>query len=431
MANSADWYNNEMYPFRFSMIQPEDLDKNEVYTFHFNELLKDALRIVKIKNMPESFDYKFFMLTLILNGKICIFRDTKGTGELLALNMKTANRPNVYYVPKNVLVVNPTFKGYSYNLTPGEDCSVIYCTSMDQYRYGLLSGGLFGLISTTAALLADNTISINTAQKNTRLHKLIAADDDLTKKSIEEAMAKMYYGQPFQVVQKSLLDNLADIPMQPTDAQLMLQLIQANQYIKSQFFERIGFITHDQIKKERVISAELTEGAEMSIFNIMDMLETIKDGIQQTNELMKTEMIMEVNPLILRNIGITQEQFDAGDFMPAVPEDPESAQEPQEEPAAQPEEESADGEQDEAESAQEPQEEPAAEPEEEGAADLVEAAADLVEAAADPEPEAEQDPEEEEAAADGEPEEEPAAVDPLQLLEEAAARFRAERGNVN
>ena len=437
--SKIDWYGNENFPFRFSMCMPQDLPKDTCYAHCFDMLLQDCLQIIDIEKMPETYDKRFFMLVLLLNGKICNFRDNDG--DMRALNMKTADRPDIYYVPKKVLVTNPTFKGITYQLEPGKDCTVIYCTTFDQYKFGLMTGGLYSLISITATLLADNLVSINTAQKNMRLHKLLGADNTNTVKSIEAAMERMYYGRPFQVVQKSLLDQLADIPMQDNSgsAQLITQLVQANQYIKSQFFERIGFITHDQIKKERLITAELTEGAEMSIFNIMDMLMNIKKGIEETNELFGTEMHMLVNPLILRNIGITQEQFDAGDFMPdpgmiaaldgmTQPEEEEPAEadgEPEPEPAEE-EPAEADGEPEPEPEEEEPEEsdgEPEPEPEEEepeeaatdlveAAADLVEAAADLVEAASDPEPEPE-------------PEQEP---DPLAALDAAAAAFRSRKG---
>ena len=407
-----DWYANENFPFRFSMCMPMELPKDTCYAHCFNMLLQDALQIFDIQNMPETFDRRFFFLTLLLCGRIAIFRDN--AGDLRALNMKSASKPNIYYVPEKVLITNPTFRGISYNLTLGKDVTVIYCTSMDQYQYGLESGGLYSLISITATLLADNLVSINTAQKNMRLHKLLGADDQLTVKSIEEAMQKMYYGRPFQVVQKSLLDQLADIPMQDNSgsANLITQLIQANQYIKAGYFERIGFITHDQMKKERLITAEAEQGAEMALFNIMDMLDNIRKGIAEANEMFDDlDLKMEINPIVLANLGITQEQFDAGDFQPAMLD---GEQEPEAEP--EPEEDQADGEPEpEAEDDQAD-----GEPEPEAAADLVEAAADLVEAAADlVEAESEEDPE-------PDPEE-----DPKKKLDEAAAAFKARRGNAN
>ena len=446
--SKIDWYGNEMFPFRFSQGMP-DLGKDTVYIHYFRQLLKDALQIFDIKNLPETFNRRFFKLVLLLKGRIAIFREKSGT--LRALNMSTASRPDIYYVPEKVLIVNPTFKGVSYNLKLGEECAVIYCTSMDQYTYGLEQGGLYSLLSITSTLLADNTISINTAQKNMRLHKLLGADDENTFKSIEAVMDRMYYGRPFQAVQKSLLDNLVDIPMQENGSQqIIAQLLQANQYIKAQFYEQIGFITHDQMKKERLISSELTEGAEMAVFNIMDMIENIKAGLQEANDLFGLNMELVVNPLILRTLepdpeekaadqsgtaaeldpedqseaAAEPEEEEAGDGEPEAEDQSEAAAEPEEEEAgdgepesddqseaeAEPEEEAGDGEPE-----SDDQSEAAAEPAEEAADIIIEAAAELAEKAA----ELTEETEEEEA------------LDPLEALQEAAERLRANRGNAN
>ena len=48
----VNWYENENFPFRYSLNLP-DLDLHTVYTYHFNELLKDALKIFTIEDMPE------------------------------------------------------------------------------------------------------------------------------------------------------------------------------------------------------------------------------------------------------------------------------------------------------------------------------------------------------------------------------------------
>ena len=433
--SKVDWYGNEMFPFRFSQCMP-DLCKDTVYMHYFRQLLRDAIQIFDIKNLPETFNRRFFKLVLLLKGRIAIFREKDGT--LRALNMSTASRPDIYYVPEKVLITNPTFKGASYNLKLGEECAVIYCTSMDQYTYGLESGGLYSLLSITSTLLADNTISINTAQKNMRLHKLLGADDENTFKSIEAVMDRMYYGRPFQAVQKSLLDNLVDIPMQENGSQqIIAQLLQANQYIKAQFYEQIGFITHDQMKKERLISSELTEGAEMAVFNIQDMIKNIKAGLKEANDLFGLDMELILNPLILRALEPDPEEKAAdqsGDAAELDPEDQsEAAADPEEEPEAE----------DQSEAAADPEEEPeaedqseaAADPEEEEAGDGEPEAEDQSEAAADPAEEAadiliEAAAELAEKAAElTEEEEEEEALDPLEALQEAAERLKLNRGN--
>lgn len=80
------------------------------------------------------------------------------------------------------------------------------------------------------------------------------------------------------------------------------------------------------MKKERLITAEVEDGAELPLFNIQDMIDSITAGIDRVNLMFDTEMQVVVNPLILRNLyGDQSEEQDAAA--------PELEEEPAEEPA--------------------------------------------------------------------------------------------------
>lgn len=296
------WWIEENYPP--AMIGEAGIMTTDAqYNIFYNDLLCCCCQIFDLQGLPETVDEIYLKFCLLQAGRVAIFRDTKGSGDLLGLDCATANKPNVYYMPTGVIITNPVFKGYSYQLTPGKDCAVIYCRDIDRYNYGRQTGGLFGLISTTAQMLADNTISINVATKNMRLTNLVAADDDNTLKSINIAMQKMYDGEPTIAVQNTLLDKLTAVPLTDhTNTQQLLQLLQVRQYIYAHFYESIGLKTHDQMKKERLITAEIDDGAELAVYNIMDMISQISAGIDEVNRLFGTDITLRVNPLILRTI---------------------------------------------------------------------------------------------------------------------------------
>ena len=319
------WWVEENYPP--AMIGEAGIMTTDAqYNIYYNDLLCCCCQIFKLPGLPETVDEVFFKLCLLQAGRVAIFRDTRGSGDLLGLDCATADKPDVYYMPSGVIVTNPTFMGYSYQLKPGEDCAVIYCRDVDRYNYGRQTGGLFGLISTTAQMLADNTISIHVATKNMRLTNLVAADDDNTLASISMAMQKMYDGEPTVPVQNTLLDKLTAVPLTDrTNTEQLIQLLQVRQYIYAHFYESIGLKTHDQMKKERLITAELDDGAELAVYNIMDMIDQITAGIEEVNRIFGTDISVRVNPLILRTI-------EAGQAAPAA--DGEPAAETPEEPAA-------------------------------------------------------------------------------------------------
>ena len=294
------WLEDAALPFRYSIYAPadEDLLFPDAYTHFFDYLFRAASSCIVIDNLPETFYKPFFMQTLLLTGKICVFRRTNS--ELVALNCAQASEPDLYYVPKKILVVNPQFKGESYNLSPGVDCEVIYCTSQDMYRYGIETGGLYSLLSITARLMADNVVSLNVAQRNTRLTNALAADDEITKQSIETVLREMYSGRPYKVVQKTLIDKLENIPLQQTGTnQNLIQLLETHKYILSEFYAAIGLDEPQQMKRERLVTAEVEQGAELPLFNIYDIYASISEGIDRVNKMFETEITVSINPLIM------------------------------------------------------------------------------------------------------------------------------------
>lgn len=344
-----------------------DLDYGFLYQHFFAQLFRTALHIVEIRGAPESINYDFMMMCIILLGRVAYFKPDE---DLVALNAAPAGKPDLYYVPDRILVTNPRFNR-SYNLSPGSDCEIVYCTSMDPYYWGRGSGGMYSLISTTASLLADNFLSLNTAQKNLRLTTGFACDDQNTYESLKAAMQEAYDGKPFFIVQKSLVDQLEKLPVYADSSnQSLIQLLDVHKYILSEYYAAIGLQESQQMKKERLITAEVEDGAELPLFNIQDMIDSITAGIDRVNLMFDTEMQVVVNPLILRNLYGDQSEEQDG-----------AAPELEEEPAEDQPETSAD---DQSEEPTEPaEEEPAEETAAEDAAEVVADAAELIEDAAE------------------------------------------------
>lgn len=306
--SQGQWWIDSNYPP--AMIgDPGIMTADAQYSIYYNDLLSCVLRILDFDGLPDTIDPTYLKLCLYQGGHVCIFMDTKGDGALRALDCATAGEPDIYYMPRYILITNPTFDGYSYQLEPGVDCAVIYCRECDRYQYGRQTGGLFGLIATTAQLLADNTISLNVATKNTRMTNILASDRKITTMSLQEAVTRMYDGDPTVVVQSSLIDKLQALPLTDhTDTQQLLHLLAVRQYIYSHFYEQIGLKTHDQLKKERLITAEIDEGVELALFNIDDMIEEIQRGIAEANRIFDTKITLRLNPLIMQGIVADDDQ---------------------------------------------------------------------------------------------------------------------------
>lgn len=289
-------------------LQYADLDEMiisypEAYDHCYNRLLQLVYNLIIIDGEPESIEDTFLKFCIFVNGKATFFNtDSEDGGVLRALNGVPADIPDVYYMPEDMIVDNPTFTR-TYQLKRGEDCEVVYCRAIDRYTGGGGTGGLGSLIRITAQLLADNILSLNIAQKNTRLSVALTADDEATKRSAEEAMRAMYAGEPFKCVMGNLVGTLQGVPVNITTTnRYIVDLIQAQQYILAHFFEQIGLQTHDQLKKERLITDEINDNADMAIYNIYSIIESINEGLNRVNAMFGTEMHAYLNPLIAKQL---------------------------------------------------------------------------------------------------------------------------------
>ena len=368
---------------------PRKLCFSKLYRYYFDFILRLLYRVILIDNIPETVNETFFKMILYTTGKSCFLKGNviDEGAQLLALNCSRADTPDVYYIPRKVLVANPRLKK-SYNITPGKDCEIVYLSEADKYNLSGVSGGLYSLIERTATMLADNDISINIAQKNTRLVNLVSGDTQNTVDSIKAVIASMYEGDPTIVVKSSLVDKLQGIPiLQNTSNRNLLDLIEVQQYIIAHFYEQIGITTHDQMKRERLITAEINDNIDLAFLNIDDILISIQEGLDRVNKMFGTEMIARLNPIIERQ----RERADAAAEL-------EDQSEPDQEP--------------ELEDPQEDQSKPDPEPEPELDHETIREAAALIVSrllanAEQPEPEKDEDQSEPDPDQDEDPEPEP------------------------
>lgn len=331
----ADKYPRELYGNLVAPFGELDFDMHfdPLYRMYFRQLTYICMRLFVFDGIPATVDETFFKYCLIINGNAAFFRLDQEIlenrqsgvhplrpGDLVVQPCNRAEMQTLYYMHRRALITNPVFSK-TYNLIPGDDCEIVYLTEPDKYFYSMY-GGLYGLIGRTATILADNDISINVAQKNTRLTTVISADDKPTAISAEAAIEAMYDGDPYKIAQSSLVSDLHSFPMtQATSSREIVQLVEIRQYIYSHFYESIGIgQTHDNMKRERLISAELEDGVDLAAINIDDMLTTIREGLDRVNQMFGTEITVDLNPIVKR---ATEQEDGSGDELTGDPDDGE------------------------------------------------------------------------------------------------------------
>lgn len=281
-----------------------DFDLN--YRFYFRWLLNKVMQIVIIKGLPETVNQEYLKANLILDGDICI---TDFDDNLYACIGALGGEPDEYYIPTVYTIANPILgskmvyrKDWNGNKKNGV---IIFNSDVDSlgFRCGRYTRGLYDLISQTATLLADNIVSINCAQINSRVQVFFTADGEGQAISGESILRQMYAGRPYQILRSDLVDELKIQPIATSSTSTnIMQLVELNNYIIAQFFQNIGVKSNDIRKKERLITAEVEEQNDTVQLTLTEMLTSWTKGFNEVNDFYGTEIEVTLNPILLREI---------------------------------------------------------------------------------------------------------------------------------
>lgn len=274
-------------------------DVQENYNFFFKWLVSKIEQVIVLKNVPETIDITYLKEHLLLDGDICI---TDFNGKLYACIGSHGGEPNEYYKPTQFIIANPILGSKIVNVFgDNKDGVVIYNTPTDRSNW--FNGGLFQLVKQTATLLADNIVSINCAQINTRVEAVYTAESEAQAAAGEVTLKKLYAGQPFQVLRSDVVEKIGVNPVATAATSNKLkELVELHQYIIAQFFQAIGIKANAINKKERMITDEINSQDDYLGISLLDMIESWKKGFDEVNELYGTDIQVEINPILIERI---------------------------------------------------------------------------------------------------------------------------------
>lgn len=273
------------------------LDKNILYQHFFRTLYNNASKVILLKGLPDDADKEFIMSQLLLVGKIAVF---KTKGKTYFLNGHIGGIPDEYYYPTKVLIANPVLG--SFDLERDKEAVMVYLTPTDRIldvpkSPTIIYGGLFSLISMVANILAECMTTVNTTLMNTRVHAIYTADTESAAKSAEPILKSIYMGKPYSVVTSELLERLNVNPLSEHGlSNCLIETLEVCQYVLSLFWNGIGIDANYNMKRERLITAEVDKNIQSLIVPIQTILESLNDGFKKANDLFNINVEAIKNP---------------------------------------------------------------------------------------------------------------------------------------
>lgn len=272
------------------------------YDFYFKWLCNKVMSCFIIKDRSngktETINWNYFKMNLLLDGQICI---TDFGDNLYACIGNRGGKPNEYYIPTIFTIANPVLGSKQVDIDVNG--VVFYNTDIDIFNYTgnceIFSGGLYDLISQTATLLADNIISINCNQINSRITAFFTAESEAQAIAGEAILKKMYAGKPYQILRSDLIEKLNVNPINSSASGNITELVELHNYIIANFFQSIGVKSNNVMKRERLINSEIDSQNDYLKVSLLEILTSWQKGFDKLNEIYGTDISVNLNPALL------------------------------------------------------------------------------------------------------------------------------------
>lgn len=311
--------------YEFGAIPPDLLgyvkNKQQSSKAYFEYFLARTKRMFQYKNLPDTLEASMLERYLQVNGVCCV---TEHKGSLYAFNGSLGGKQDVYYRPTLFVVSNPHFKeGFYKDVVVSSQLSDFNEQPTDSQPGVLMRNdsewiGLTPLIARYSVMLAENLLTIRSADVMLRIIALITASSDKSYKSAVAYLNKLEKGEFGAISDDSFSENQINMQSPPSNnGSYLTQFIELHQYLIGSFFNELGLRANYNMKREAIGEGESSMDEDAILPLCDDMLLARKQDIQKINDMYGTNISVEFSSAWLenklqRNITLLSQLSDAG-----------------------------------------------------------------------------------------------------------------------
>ena len=233
-----------------------------------------TLSMFEYQGLPETIPQRELERLLQTNGYAFITKAPDGKLYAFAGSLGGTER-DPYGQPTQITITNVALN-FNKTLDLNKDGVLL---RNDDLRIGVMP--VFEKCNT---LLVENDVNMVMWGFNSRIQKLITAPDDKSKESADLYMKKIIDGDLSIIGDNAMFDGVKMQAPAASSGAGVQQMIEYQQYIKSEMFNEVGLSSNFNMKRERLISSEVDQ-AEDSLFPLVyNMMENRISGIAALNE---------------------------------------------------------------------------------------------------------------------------------------------------
>ena len=287
---------SETYQYWSDMCIPDNklvdyvVDKKRSAKSYIKYMLIRLQKMFAYKNLPDTIPREMLELYLMQGGKCFI---TKVNDELYAFQGTIGGEPDPYYRPTLFIIANPALK---------------FNKSLDLWNDGVLMRndsmwyGLMPLLCRYASMMAENLVTLRSADVMLRVVALLTAPNDATKIAAEEYLRKLEKGQLGVIGENRFMEGIKMQSPPSNNGSYLTQFIELHQYLKASFYNELGLESNYNMKREAIGRNESAMDRDTLAPLCEEMLRCRQEDISRLNEMYGTEISVDFDSAWLQNV---------------------------------------------------------------------------------------------------------------------------------
>lgn len=266
-----NFYNNTA---NYSVINKKENVQNIIEGF-----LNKTLTMFLYTNLPDTLPIEEIEKILQMNGTgfITLIDDNL----VILKGSYNYEKVNIYNRPQEINCYLPDKK--TFKMFKISDGVII--------KNDYLERGLLPILKKWGYLINESEMTLTVANKFKRMVKTFIANDDPTAESVKAYLNKIEAGESSLIVGNILWDSIKIDG--ETNSNTLHELIEYDNYIKSELYKELGLYSNDNMKKERLVTSEIETGLN-SIYPLVDnMINCRKQALIEINEKFDTDIDVE------------------------------------------------------------------------------------------------------------------------------------------
>ena len=256
-------------------------------------------KMFKYTNLPDSIPREMLEYYLLVNGSCFIAKHEDG--NLYALLGSFGGEPDAYYKPTRYVVAHPALK-MSKDFDINNDGVLI--------RNDSIWVGLYPLMARYASLMAENILTLRSADVMLRVIAMLTAPDDKTRIAAEAYLKKLENGEFGVIAENRFFEGVKMQSPPSNNGSYLTQFIELHQYLKGSFYNEIGLNANFNMKREALGDGEssLNEDSLMPLCD--EMLRCRQEDFDKVNKMFGTDIKVEFDSSWAQNIIETELKLD-------------------------------------------------------------------------------------------------------------------------